>query len=196
MLDLAKTDSLRVEIYDTAIETVVNSYVRYYAAGDDCTSRAKRLDLEYFLSYLSHRGTVTLGELSFSDGCDWIDERLEFEAPSTVARRVATVKHFTARINDRVPHFVDPFAYLKAPVAAKLAPKALSPADLATLRAAAANPSTLKQWRLHAILELMSETGLRCDELRTLRVRQYDRNHKVIRSVKGKGRRYRNVPGS
>src|SRR5262245_61795788 len=89
--------------------TVVESYVRYYAAGSSHTARAKRLDLDKFLSFLCEYNCISkleklkVKDWDYSSVQRFVDGMLKKgESPATVARRLATIKHMGRTLAERV----------------------------------------------------------------------------------------------
>jgi len=59
----------------------------------------------------------------------------------------------------------------------------------------AVKPKTFDQWRLHALVALLLDTGIRIDEALTLRTSNLD-FHNLLVTVFGKGRKERRIPFS
>ncbi|MCB9030716.1 MAG: tyrosine-type recombinase/integrase [Deltaproteobacteria bacterium] len=183
---------------------VIESYTRYYADGSNHTSRAKRLDLDHFVDFLqSYVGVskpekLTLQDWNYSSIQAFVDEKLRSgEAPSTVARRLATIKHMGRTLADKLPGFVNPAKEVKTPKVKSLKPKALEKTEISEIK----NKSTVRRsnkdsfirYRNETIFNFLIDTGLRADEVRLLRMGQLDENLEWIKNVRTKGRRYRNV---
>jgi integrase/recombinase XerC len=113
-------------------------------------------------------------------------------APSTMARKAAAARMFSAYAVRQGWVAVDPAARIATPVSRRHLPRVLRPADAA---AALALPdvSTPVGLRDQAILELLYATGVRVGELVGLDVDDVDQGRRVLR-VTGKGSKERGVP--
>lgn len=182
----------------------VESYIRYYAAGSGHTARAKRLDLDHFLRFLAdYRGVVKTQKLKvrdwdFSAVQRFVDDRLKRgESPATVARRLATIKHMGRTLAEKVPGFINPAREVKSPRNTLPKPKALSASEIKKVQdrasARAKEKTTFIRFRNRVLFNFLVDTGLRADEVRTLKLGQLDAKLEWIRNVRTKGRRYRNV---
>lgn len=183
---------------------IVEKYLRYYAAGEHHTARAKRLDLKTFCGFLMrYRGVsgvekLTVDDWDFSSVQRFVDDRLGVgEAPATVARRLATVKHMGRTLAEKVAGFVNPAKEVKAPKIEAAKPKGLDARELAVIRQRASlrakEKPTFIRARNQLLFEIMLATGLRADEVRLLKRGQVDDDFEWFRNVKTKGKRFRNV---
>lgn len=184
------------------LSTVLESYVRYYAAGEGHTARAKRYDLEHFLKFLADgRPTqdVYVSDWTLQSTKDFIDARLQLgEAPATVARRLATIKHVGRTLAERVPGYVNPAREAKAPVFQPSRPQGLSAEEIELLRIAATEikSSTKDPFtavRNQTLVEILLSTGLRADEIRVLSTAQISDDLSWLTNVRTKGKKFRNV---
>ncbi|RMD86097.1 MAG: hypothetical protein D6808_03995 [Candidatus Dadabacteria bacterium] len=182
----------------------VQSYIEYYADGSTHTARAKRLDLNHFVEFLTrYKGVSTpqklkLRDWDFSSVQSFVDERLRLgEAPATVARRLATIKHMGRTLSERIKGFVNPAKEVKNPKVSLLKPKALTEDEVAQVKKIAEQRrkerDSFIRFRNETIFGLLIDTGLRADEVRLLRMGQLSSECEWIRNVRTKGRRYRNV---
>jgi site-specific recombinase XerD len=186
-----------------SLKKVVENYVRYYAMGPGHTARAKRYDLEYFLRFLagSPEGVddLTVSEWTMQKTKDFVDARITLgESPATVARRLATIKHFGRTLAERLPGYINPAREVKSPNHILPRPRGLNSEEIAFLRAAALAESVRKNMRFSAVrnrflLELLLATGLRADEVRLLVHSQISDDLRWLKNVKTKGKRFRNV---
>jgi integrase/recombinase XerC len=183
---------------------LIESYIRYFAAGNSHTSRAKRLDINHFLKFLlSYRGLsskekLTLQDCDFSAVQKFIEERLIMnEAPSTVARRLATIKHMGKILSEQVQGFVNPARGIKPPRTGLAKPKGLNSLEARAITGHALERYSRKEsfirFRNRVIFEVILSTGLRADEVRLLKMSQIDDALEWIQKVRTKGRQYRNV---
>lgn len=195
----ALSDALQGE----RLKPVIENYLRYYASGEGHTARAKRYDLQYFLEFLARSPErieqVRVGEWTLQETQSFVDERLAIgEAPATVSRRLATVKHFGRTLAERVHGFINPAREARGPVQSASRPHGLDADEIEALRwAARPENSRVKDpftaLRNQFLVELLLATGLRADEVRLLMVGQISDDVRWLRSVKTKGRKFRNV---
>lgn len=197
-------EALGSQFSSQPLTSVVDRYLTYYASGSSHTARAKRLDLEKFLQFLaSLRGyrtpkKLTVADFDFSAVQRFVDDRLAYgEAPATVSRRLATLKHMGRVLAENVAGFTNPAREVRGPKLPTTRPKALSASQIRALIAhaearASDRPSFTRQRNLMLLL-LLIETGLRADEVRLLKLNQLDEKLEWIKNVRTKGRRYRNV---
>ncbi|MCB0310693.1 MAG: tyrosine-type recombinase/integrase [Bdellovibrionales bacterium] len=198
------SESAKSDIANSALLSIIESYVNYYATGKSHTARAKRLDLKAFVEFLqAYRGygkpqSLKVRDWDFSAVQRFVDELLtRGEAPSTVARRLATIKHMGRALAEKIPGFVNPAREIKAPRLKLDCPKALTKTEISQARERARDrlgekPSFIRL-RNHTIFELLLDTGLRAEEIRLLKLSQIDNGFEWIKSVRTKGRRFRNV---
>jgi integrase/recombinase XerC len=190
-------------IQEELLENIIESYVRYYASGKGHTARAKRYDLENFTLFLriTHEPDyhLKLKDWTLQSTKNFVDYLLEKgESPSTVARRLATIKHFGRTLGDRVPGFINPAREVKAPVYEVSKPQGLTDIEV-TLLIDAANhfthkdPDSFQHLRNKMIIEFLLGTGLRADEIRYLKRGQISDDFCWIKNVKTKGKRFREV---
>lgn len=183
---------------------VVREYLRFYAEGTTHTARAKQLDADKFLAFLARfKRAKEIDELrvrdwDFSATQRFVDESLRVgEAPATVARRLATLKHMGRILAERLPGFVNPARDVKAPKQNVLRPQSIDAHEVREIRDIARSRKEDKhsftRVRNEAILNLLLDTGLRADEIRLVRLSQLDEDLGWIRKVRTKGRRFRDV---
>jgi site-specific recombinase XerD len=186
------------------LQRIVQEYLSFYAAGESHTARAKRLDAAKFLGFLTRytnrrdESELIVSHWDYSATQRFIDESLRAgEAPATVARRLATIKHMGRMLAERLPGFINPAREVKAPKIQTLRPKSIPPEEVARVREKASERRVVKgsfnRLRNETLLNLLLDTGLRADEVRTLRMGQLDEKLQWIDKVKTKGRRFRTV---
>lgn len=194
---------------DGSLEELFKSYMDYYAATSSHTGKAKRLDLERFLRFLAEEGRgckvsdLTVKDWDHASVQRFVEHCLRSgAAPATVARRLATLKHVGRTLAERVPGFVNPAREVRPPTQKALCPKALTVEEIRDVKQVAVQREAGLQrtsstkfggLRNKTLLNLLLDTGLRVDELRTLKMRQLDPQLRWIESVRTKGRKYRNV---
>ncbi len=113
-------------------------------------------------------------------------------APSSVGRKVSSIKSFYKFLSTRKMASENPAALLRAPKLPKKLPKFLTPDDAVGLMSIP-DPDTARGRRDIAILELLYGAGLRVSELASLDLGHLDLDEGTVR-VLGKGRKERIVP--
>lgn len=191
-------------IQQMSLSKIVDSYIRYYASANSHTARAKRLDLKCFFDFLckmkgySKHEKLKVKDWDFSSVQRFVDDLLmRGEAPSTAARRLATLKHMGRTLAEKVAGFVNPAREVKAPKVNPLVPKAIDKKEIRQIRSRAKSrhkeKDSFNRLRNQTIFDFLLDTGLRADEIRMLRMSQLDEALEWIENVRTKGRRYRNV---
>lgn len=185
------------------LPSITRRYLEYFASGSNHTARAKRLDIEAFLKFLAQHRSKKLEQLvakdwDFSSTQRFVERSLERgEAPATVARRVATLKHMGRTLAEQLPGFVNPAREVRAPRVAPLRPKALSENEMKKVKARAEKRKDEKdnfiRKRNRTLVNFLIDTGIRADEVRLLKRAQIDDALEWIENVRTKGRKYRNV---
>ena len=182
---------------------ITQRYLEYFASGSTHTARAKRLDIEAFLKFLAHHRNKKIEQLTprdwdFSATQRFVERALERgQAPATVARRIATLKHMGRTLAEQIPGFANPAREVRSPRVAPLRPKALSDTETKKVRARAERRSSEKdnfiRKRNRTLVNFLLDTGIRADEIRLLKRAQIDDALEWIENVRTKGRKYRNV---
>ncbi len=116
--------------------------------------------------------------------------------PSTLGRKLASVRSFFRYLVREGHCRLDPTAGMPMPRTPKRLPRPLPVDDCVALMEAAAvasDPSDPKELRDHALLELLYGAGLRVGELSALDVRDVDLHRGEVR-VMGKGGKERVIP--
>ena len=172
-------------------------YLRSERGRSEHTIRAYRGDIDALLIHAVAEGNTTLSELDLGQLRRWLGEQSASGlARSTLARRAATVRSFTAWAlrEEIIP--VDPSLRLKAPKREKTLPAVLQQQQLGRLLAELAemaedqDPIALRDL---AMVELLYGTGIRVGELTGLDVQDADRERRTVK-VLGKGNKERVVP--
>ncbi len=195
--------SLSDALQGERLKAVIENYLSYYASGEGHTARAKRYDLQYFLEHIAQSPEridyVLVGEWTLQQTQSFVDYRLSLgEAPSTVSRRLATVKHFGRTLAERVHGFINPAREARGPVQSVSRPHGLDADEISALRWAAHPDNSNKKdsyvaKRNQYLVELLLATGLRADEVRLLLLGQISEDLHWLKNVKTKGRKFRNV---
>ncbi len=161
------------------------------------TQRAYRTDVASLLVHLADAGHTTVDGLDLGVLRGWLAaQRGAGLGRSTLARRAAAARTFTAWAARSGRMTTDPGPRLASPRPQRTLPGVLRPDQAAAaLRAseagaAEADPVALRD---HAVLEMLYATGIRVAELCGLDVDDIDSQRRLIRVV-GKGDRERSVP--
>ncbi len=159
------------------------------------TVRAYSGDIRSLFGHLSNCGLADLSELDLSVLRAWLAvQHGAGQARTTIARRAAAARAFTAFAHERGLLADDPGARLASPKAKRQLPDVLAPEEmiavLEQMPAATGDPLELRDL---AIMELLYATGIRVSELCGLDLDDIDDSRRTIR-VLGKGSKERVVP--
>lgn len=188
----------------SSLAKLFDHYLTYYASDSSHTSRAKRLDVKRFLDFLRcSRGSSSVEKLgvrefSYSNTQRFVEDCLASgESPATVSRRLATLKHMGRVLAENIANFVNPAREVKAPKIRIQKPQALARKEIVLARKVAKKRQSEKnsfiRLRNAVLFEFLLDTGLRVDEVRLLRLGQFDEKNEWIKNVRTKGKRFRNV---
>ncbi len=190
-------------IDNNPLSAAIDQYTRYHAAGSSHTARAKRLDITAFTEFLEkyrRKGyeALLLSDWDASSVEEFIDNRLaKGEAPATVARRLATIKHLGRFLAENNPGFKNPAKDSRPPKLKATAPQGLSPKELQAIREVSrkrlTDKDTFIRQRNVMLFEFLLDTGLRAEEARILKLGQINSELTWISNVRTKGRRFRKV---
>jgi integrase/recombinase XerC len=161
------------------------------------TVRAYLGDVTRLLQHARHDGLVDLADLDLADLRGWLAaETREGHARSTIARRAASARVFTAWAAKRGLLPADPGDRLATPAAPRPLPGVLKQGEAATMldvAQLAADDGDPVHLRDLLVLELLYATGMRVGELVGLDLDDVDPGRRTIR-VLGKGAKERTVP--
>lgn len=155
------------------------------------TLRAYQVDIEDLLGFLKTR------ELELEALRDWVFALSEAGASkSTLARKISSVKSFTAFLFEQGALTADPGLRLRAPKLDRPLPKVATEPSMQQIfdrleqRATEDDPAALRDL---LIFELLYATGMRVSELAGLDVSNFDFSRQLVR-VRGKGNKERMLP--
>lgn len=161
------------------------------------TVRSYRADLADLARLAAELGAETVADLDLELLREWLWRGSQRGlAPSSLARRSASVRGFTAWLLDRGHLSVDPARRLRAPRPGRHLPRVLSREQITAVfdglaaRAEGGDPVAVRDL---AIVELLYAAGLRVSELVGLRLDSLDAARRSLRVI-GKGDRERVVP--
>lgn len=149
-----------------------------------------RCDLIEFSNRL---GDVEVRKVSAHKATDHINYlTAKSRKPSTIARKISSLKQFFAYLNDQGAVTENPFLALSAPRISRYHPHYLSPEEIGKI-ISSINIQSQQGKRDRAILELLYGSGLRISELINLKLSDIEFEAGYIRIV-GKGNKQRLVP--
>ncbi|MFN8145945.1 MAG: tyrosine recombinase XerC [Candidatus Nanopelagicales bacterium] len=161
------------------------------------TVRAYTGDVRRLLRFSRANGATALAELDLTDLRGWLaQEGLEGHARTTLARRAAAARVFTAWAARRGLLPADPGDRLATPAAHRTLPGVLKQSEATALldvAAVAADDGDPVHLRDLLVLELLYATGMRVGELVGLDLDDVDTGRRTLR-VLGKGAKERTVP--
>jgi integrase/recombinase XerC len=173
------------------------SHLRSVRGLSEHTQRAYRTDVGSLLAHLADAGHATLDGLDLAVLRGWLAvERSAGLGRSTLARRAAAARTFTAWAARAGRVATDPGPRLASPRPQRTLPGVLRPEQAAAALqaseagAAEADPVAVRD---HAVLEMLYATGVRVSELCGLDIDDVDFQRRLVRVV-GKGDRERAVP--
>jgi len=188
------------ELLPEPMAAALAAYERHLASERDLTPHTVRAylgDVAGMLEHATALGHLDVATLDIRTLRSWLARQQTLgKARSTMARRSAAVRVFTAWALRTGRATSDPGALLGSPKPHKTLPSALGVEQARALldaAAAAADDGSPRGVRDAAIMELLYATGIRVGELCGLDVDDVDRGRRVIR-VFGKGRKERTVP--
>lgn len=161
------------------------------------TVKAYTTDLADFIEFalqqkISDTEYITIGLLR-----DWLFRGAEQGlAKSSLARKSAALRSFTAWLHKRAELATDPGLRLRVPRANRALPKVVSRSTLEEIfdslrvRAVEDNPMAIRD---RAIVELLYATACRVSEIANLKLQDIDLNRNLL-LVTGKGNKQRSVP--
>jgi integrase/recombinase XerC len=161
------------------------------------TLRAYLGDLRSLLAHAASEGATRLKDLELGTLRRWLGAQSQIGvARSTLARRAATARSFTAWALREELIDLDPALRLKAPKREQSLPGVLQSQQLVRLltsleeAAAGGEPMPVRN---RAIVELLYATGIRVGELAGLDIDDLDPDRRTLRVI-GKGNKERTVP--
>jgi len=169
------------------------NYLKIEQVYSDNTIAAYRNDLNQFVAFLNHASdgltsswTEVDHQLIQAYG-EHLDRRVRenIYTPSTVARKIASVKSFFSYMSGADLLGDNPTVALSTPKVEKRTPRILSLEEVESLLAEPAKVSTPKALRDKALLELLYATGMRVSEIIALQMTNLDMAQEYIRSIGG-----------
>ena len=180
--------------------TAFLEHLRYERGLSRHTVRAYATDIRHLLDHATRMGRPEVGQLDIGVLRSWLARLTSTgKARTTIARRAASARVFTAYCARRGWLASDPGLRLATPKAHRTLPSVLSQDQAARLLEDGSEPASedpvevARTLRDDAMLELLYATGIRVGELVGLDVGDVDEARRVVR-VLGKGNKERTVP--
>lgn len=182
----------------TSLELACSHYLTHYADGNAHTADAKQRDISTFFEFVCRKlrtqaplfENITKGLLEA-----FIEDRLAAqEAPATINRRLASVKHFLS-VSAELLRVKNPGRGVRGLMEPERAPAWLDAVDLEKLRAVANEIHTpFERSRAKLILELGLQLGLRCWEIADLRMAHLSLDKNEVLNFRRKNKRFARKP--
>jgi integrase/recombinase XerC len=169
-------------------------YLRLERNRSEHTVRAYLGDVVGYLDHLARLGGRRPGDVDLANLRGWLAiQRRRGVARTTLARRSASLRTFSAWLNAQglAPH--DAGQLLASPKAHRTLPHVLRTAEAAAVMELDADDLSPIAVRDRLVVELLYASGLRVGELVGLDIDDIDRHRRVVR-VLGKGSKERSVP--
>lgn len=204
-------------IIPAKLEEAIAAFLRGLIAADYSlrTIRASSIDVEQFALFLARYGVERPGEITRQHVSDFAAELAESGgdengtwaagkiseragrpkrpyARSSIARKLSVVRKFLEFCQDNALTDANPGAGVGSPKVPRRLPQVLTPEQAAGLLDAIGVEKPLEV-RDRALFELVYSSGLRCQEVLDLRLRDVNVGSREVR-VKGKGRKVRVIP--
>jgi integrase/recombinase XerC/integrase/recombinase XerD len=187
------------------VEQAIAAFLRGLIAADYSmrTIKASATDLGQFASFLGERGVDRPSAVTRADVSDFAaalaepgsNGALPLPSPyarSTVARKLSVVRSFLGFCEDNGLLDASPGAGVRSPRVPRRLPQVLTPGQTADLLDTMGADKPLEM-RDRALFELIYSSGLRCQEVLDLQLRDINLGAREVR-VKGKGRKVRVIP--
>ena len=169
-------------------------HLRLEANRSEHTVRAYVGDVVGLLDHLAKLGGTSVRRLELSQLRGWLAiQRNAGVTRTTLARRSASLRTFTAWLRSTGITETDVGALLASPRGHRTLPPVLDVAEATSAMQSASDPQTPLGRRDRLIMELLYATGIRVSELVGLDIDDVDRTRRVVR-VLGKGNKQRTVP--
>ena len=184
----------------TDLRTPLDGYMAHVRDERGCsphTVRAYRGDVTDLLEFCSMRGVVDVSGITLAQLRAWLAlQSAHGRSRSTIARRAASARAFTAWCYRRGLTQTDAGDRLASPQVSRTLPTVLDAAEATALMdhaAVAADDGTAIAARDRAVVELLYATGIRVSELCAIDIDDLDAHRRTVR-VRGKGDKERTVP--
>jgi len=179
------------------LSAVLDEYERHLrleANRSEHTVRAYLGDVVGLLDHLAKLGGTSVRRLELAQLRGWLAiQRNSGVARTTLARRSAALRTFTAWLRNAGYTDTDVGALLASPRGHRTLPPVLDVAEATSAMQPPSDPDSPLGRRDRLVMELLYATGIRVSELVGLDIDDVDRSRRVVR-VLGKGNKQRTVP--
>ena len=148
-------------------------------------------DLMIYAQFLEHKGLTHIGDISYLDIQDFLNEQRAVKKSNSINRMISTLHSFHHFISYTYPNEPDPSVFVKSKKDGRKLPKYFNVQDVETLLDSFGNSD--QEIFEHAMLELLYSCGLRVSELCTLAINQLHIKQGFLRVI-GKGDKERMIP--
>lgn len=167
-------------------------------SGISNTRRAKRIDLLQFLDFLQRHSIEDVKDVSQTIIQLWIESLVNFGyKPSTLARKISTIKHFFKYLALTGSITVNPAESIRAGFWRRERPGYLSDDQISKIlqeiQAKLRTKPSFKLIQTYTIFCLMLETGLRAEEVRRIKIGDINEDLSKIKNLRTKGLKFRTV---
>lgn len=199
-LRLTKIKWMSERVEDFPLEAVRDWYFDHHVKKGSNTERAKNHDFASFFEFCfvelqKPPYVLTVGDLSPELLDAWVDWLVsKEESPSTINRRMATIRHFCRQIKARAPFWVNPsenFRDFPTPVEFKGIDAEMHEQLIAA--AYRVGTSHFMRMRTGMMVEIALRCGIRAQEIINLTPGHIGKDGKWFQRVVCKGRKTRNV---
>jgi integrase/recombinase XerD len=135
------------------------------------TLTAYRSDLAQWMTFVADRGITDIQAIQPDDMqafCAWL--QAQGYAPATIARRIVSLRAFSAFLVAAGTFPTDPCARLRSPRVTRTRKSMVTQEDIGALRAVMQRTTTAEGWRDCALLEVLLATALRMSDIVALDV--------------------------
>jgi len=184
----------RARAEETRTEQLIDAfdaYLRHEVNASPHTTKAYETDVRQLAAFLASAGS-SLPRADVHGVRGYLASLAGTQRKSSIARKLAALKHFFRYCTRTGTRADDPAAQLTGPKRETFLPPHLSVDEMFRVLDGMQGATAIAR-RDRAILELLYSSGLRVSELTALDWRDLDRNAEVVR-VLGKGRKERIVP--
>jgi site-specific recombinase XerD len=176
------------------LKYLFEKYLENFEAVDGSTRKAKSYDFKELLLFIG-RGDdnrPTLREFTKGRVDAFRDHRADMgESFSTINRRIATFKHFSRVLAERLPNFYNDIQYVKKFDLPETESKVLADDERERILAhAGIGQSEFSRTRNRALIYILNATGLRAEEFLLINLGHID--GRWLKQIKTKGHKVRN----
>lgn len=181
------------EVLDQVKLQYLNTYAGIYH-----TKRAKRNDLELFFNFIKTSGIDLVSDINRNIIQLFIESLIrEGFSPSTISRRLSTIKHFFRWLQQEGVVNRNPADSVRFSFNSKNRPDHLTSSEIKELQEKIENRLScargFREYQDYFFVLFLLETGVRANEARVLRLSQITSDLNWIRNLRSKGNKFRDV---